>query len=283
LNSPDLDKVAQDNNAAVAAQKELMHAALDAGPAAVPELRNLLQRSNTELSRTGPVLGDRISPELLRKVFAIGVLTLIGGSDATSVLQKEYENGYKEAALALASALSSSDSPQSRAMLTGFLAKDPEDDREKEVIIAAAYSLGLLRVREAVPRLRVLAQGPAGRDTTAAAKLALQWIEKGPWTITSQPNDDRQAILAAILKVGIADGNHEYLLDETGGGFWRYSPAGWTFARGKAPSSGPEVDDILMSSDVSRALVSISTDGGDYTYSLRKDGREWKVQMFGRN
>jgi hypothetical protein len=41
LNTPDfLDK---DN-----AEEELLHAAIDAGPVAVPELRNLLQRSNDD-------------------------------------------------------------------------------------------------------------------------------------------------------------------------------------------------------------------------------------------
>jgi hypothetical protein len=280
LNTPEfLEKVVLDIDDAAAAGKELLHAAIDAGPAAVSELRNLLQHSNGELKKTGPVLGDRPSPELLKKGFALIALVMIGGSETVSILQDEYKNGYKEAAVGLASTLASSDSPRSRAMLTGFLAQDPED--EDELTAAAAYSLGLLRVPEALPRLRVLARGSADRETTEAAKLAVQWIEKGFSTIASQPNDDRQAVLAAILKVGIPDGTHAYFFDPTGGGFWRYSPAGWTFARGNPQerSSGPEVDDVFLSSDSSRAFVSISTNVGEFGYSLRKDGGEWKVQM----
>jgi hypothetical protein len=181
--------------------------------------------------------------------------------------------------------MASADSPQNRAMLTRFLAKDPED--EHEIIVAAAYSLGLLRAGEAVPGLRNLAQGSPNRDTTDVAKLALRWIERGFWTIRSQPNDDRQRILAAVLKVGIPDENYEYFFDEMGGGFWRYGPTGWTFSSGEPldqSSSGPEVDDIFLSSDGSRAFVSLSIHcglrcGAGYGYSLRKDGGEWKVQM----
>ena len=262
LNTPNfLDK---DN-----AEQELLHAAIEAGPAAVPELRNMLQRSNDDE----------------QKSLVFGALTLVGGSEAVSILRKEYENGNAEAGVALAFAMASVDSKENRETLTRLLTKDPED--EHEIIVGAAYSLGLFRANEAVPRLRTLAQGSANRDTTDVAKLALQWIEKGFWTVRSQPNDDRQRILAAVLKVGIPDENYEYFFDETGGGFWRNSPMGWTFYSGKPQvqfASGPEVDDIFLSSDDSRAFVSLSVHcglrcGAGYGYSLRKDGRDWKVQM----
>jgi len=263
LDTPDsLDKDDEEN--------ELIHAAIEAGPAAVPVLGKLLQRLNGEE----------------QKSVVRGALMMIGGTQAVSILQTEYEKGEEDAGIFLAIAMASVDSKRNRETLTRLLTKDPA--RDHDIIAAAAFSLGLLRATEALPSLRALAQGPADRNTTDAAKLAIQSIEKGFWKIKSQPLDARQRILAAILKVGIPDEDYEYFFDETGGGFWRYNPAGWTFTKGEPQdrsSSGPEVDDIFVSSDGRRAFVSIRVFCGPrcavgYGYSLRQDGRDWKVQMW---
>jgi hypothetical protein len=248
---------------------ELIRVAIDAGPAAVPDLRNLLKRST--------YLGERS--------LVVAALSFIGGSEAVSTLQKEYDGGNLGDAEALAFALASVASKENREMLNRLLKKDPAD--EPQVVEAATFSLGLLRAREAIPRLRVLARGPSNRDTTEAAKRALKWIEQGFSLVKPGPDDNRQRVLAAVLKVGVPYGNYNYLYDRQEPAFWSNSPAGWTFSKGKPQDLSSTVDDVFISPDDSRAFVSVGTFSGPrcgagYAYLLRKEASGWRVYRLTR-
>jgi hypothetical protein len=138
---------------------ELARAAIEAGPVAVPPLRSLLGNANTEEEQLG--------------IFV--ALAFIGGSDALSIIKKAYDEN-RELAPALAMVLPSVDSKENRRLLLHLLDGDP--DGEHGAIGLAAFSLGLLRAKEARKPLREIVKKWPGEPPAEAAVVALDWIQR---------------------------------------------------------------------------------------------------------
>src|SRR5438309_676643 len=114
--------------------------ALDAGSEAIPALRDRLRKA------------DR--PE--EKAIALTAIAYIGGPAAVSIIRSEFERN-QEAGPALALTLASVNSLPNRRRLIALLNKsNPTEDWT--TIQMAAFSLGVLRAREAINPLRELAE-----------------------------------------------------------------------------------------------------------------------------
>ncbi len=248
-------------------EDELPRAAIDAGPPAVPAIRNILDRSTDE---------DR-------RLLALAAAVYIGGDAAVSLVRQQYTrqrdddfNG------AMAAVLASVDTPQNRRELIGMLSKNRDD---WHTVQTAAFSLGILRANDAVSALQAITQ--PSTSSGAAAAIALRWIGKGYSAVGTTPNSEEGRVIATVLRNGsptIAE-THA-VLDESNGGFWKHGPSGWIFNRGEVTDGtreGPTIK-ALIGAEGSRALVSLEMHcgllcGSGYQIVLRKEGGNWKMQM----
>lgn len=262
LNSEDADVI----------QEELPKAAIDAGPSAIPALRDRLQRL----------------PEGDKRLIALAAIAFIGGDAAIPIVRAEYERAKNEDLKAemksgLAATLSTVDSAENRTQLIQMLNDDPKDWSTVE---AAAFSLGLLRAQEAIPALRRVPKDSNRGGFPQAADLALKWIDKGYWTIATSPSTDEGRAIAAVLRNGSPNiKENDYVFDEKGGVLWKHGSAGWSFTRGDLPGSsrGPTVS-AHIGTEGSRAMVTVDTHCGPlcstgYAFFLRREAGNWKVQM----
>jgi hypothetical protein len=214
----------------------------------------------------------------------LGAAIYIGGANAISIIRREYERAKDEdLKAALATALASEDTPAHRRELIGMLSNRQEDFSTTS---AAAFSRGILRANEATARLQSLPKRP-NRQESAVANLALQWIRKGYWAIGTTPENESGRAIAAVLRNGSPNIREtDYVIDESNGGFWKYTSSRWTFAKGDTPrntSNEPSISSFL-GADGSRAIVTVdmhcgSLCGTGYSFVLRKEGEAWKVQM----
>jgi hypothetical protein len=252
-------------------EDELPKATVDAGPSAIPALRDLLQRL----------------PEGDKRLITLAAIAFIGGDAAIPIVRAEYartkdEDLKAEIKTGLAATLSTVDSAENRAQLIRMLSDDPEDWSTVE---AAALSLGLLRVKEAIPALRRVPKDP-NLASSQAADLALQWIDRGYWNIATAPSNDEGRAIAAVLRNGSPNiKESDYVLDERDGALWKHGSSGWSFTRGDLPgnSGGPKVS-AHIGTEGSRALVTVDMHcgplcGTGYAFFLRREGGNWKVQM----
>jgi hypothetical protein len=247
--------------------KELPRAAIDAGPPALPAIRNLLDRSTDDDLR----------------LLALAAAVYIGGEAAIPLVRQEYTRQRDDAfSAALAAVLGSVDTPQNRRELIGMLSNDRGD---WHTVQTAVFSLGFLRATEAVPALRIIAQPSNPRENDAAT--ALKWIEKGYWAVGSSPDNEGGRAIAAVLRNGSPNiTESDYVFDKDNGGFWKYGTSGWTFSKGEPAdrtTAGPSIKS-LVGSEGSRTLVSVDMYcgplcGTGYTFVLRKEAGTWKVQM----
>ena len=245
-------------------EDELLNAAVDAGPPAIPALRGLLGRFSG---------GDK-------RLWTLGAIATIGGDDAITIIRQEYQRTRDEDIKAgLAAVLSSVDSPGNRAELVRMLSDDPDDS---STIETAALSLGLLRAREAISALRTLVK----ESEPSEAALALKWIEKGYWNVAVRPSTDQGRAIAAVLRNGSPNIKEtDYVFDEEEG-YWKHSSSGWTFSRGEPAggnTNGPTIG-AHVGAEGSRALVRVDLlcgprCGTGYAFVLRREGAEWKIQM----
>jgi hypothetical protein len=261
LNSEDRDVI----------EEELPKAAVDAGPSAIPVLRDRLQRL----------------PEGDKRLIILAAIAFIGGDAAIPLLRAEYartkdEDLKAEIKSGLAAILSTVDTPENRTQLIRMLADDPKDWNTVE---AAAFSLGLLRAQEAIPALRRVPKDPH-RGSSQAVDLALKWIDKGYWHIATSPSTDEGRAIAAVLRNGSPNiKENDYVLDERGGALWKHGSAGWSFTRGDLPgNSGGPTASAYIGTEGSRAMVTVETHcgplcGTGYAFFLRREGGSWKVQM----
>jgi hypothetical protein len=250
------------------AEEELTRAAIDAGPAAIPALRNILENK----------------PSTDRRHLALGAAFYIGGSGAISIIRREYERAKDEdIKAALATALASEDTPAHRRELIGMLSNNQEDF---STTAAAAFSPGILRANESTARLQSLPKRP-NRQESEAANLALQWIRKGYWAVGTTPDSESGRVIAAVLRNGSPNIEEaDYVLDESNGGFWKYTSSRWTFSKGDAPdntSNEPSISSFV-GVEGSRAIVTVDMlcglrCGTGYSFVLRKEDGTWKVQM----
>lgn len=249
--------------------EEFTHATIEAGPAAIPALREVVERHENDMQRD----------------LGLAALGFIGGSAAVSLLKREYDEGDTRLEGLLAFAFASMDSPENRSILIRILEADPTSE-SRPLIQEAAWSLGILRATEAIDSLRMVAQRRPIFADSSAARDALRWIEKGFWRVATERLTEQERAVAAVLRNGIPGISEGWFyIDSEQKGFWILGTSGWTFDQTKpeGEASGMISFDTFISSDGTRALVSVGLHCGmlcgfGYDYLLRRDETDWKVQ-----
>jgi membrane protein YdbS with pleckstrin-like domain len=144
----------------------------------------------------------------------------------------------------------------------------------------AAYALGALRERSAVPAL----ERDGGKSTPRASDEALRWIREGPWQVAlpARPSE-HDRVVAAALRNGIpAIGGGRTWTDGRGSGAWRLDGRTWRYLRtgarafpmiGFRSTIGANRDRAILAIDV---LYRRSNAIGYRYYLVRKAG-EWRV------
>ncbi|MGB7220236.1 MAG: hypothetical protein WBD07_15665 [Vicinamibacterales bacterium] len=250
--------------------KEFLTAVVEAGPAALPALDQLL----------GPV-GP--APNAQSRKYVLASIGLIGGSQALSIIRGEYDRGDKTLKPALAAVLATADSPQSRASLVGMLGEDPDDIATLQ---AAALALGILRAPEGASALQSFSASPHSPEAEIA-ELALHWMAIGEWRVDVQNGGERDRALAAVLRNGIPGVPETVpVFDEDTRRTWKYGASGWKSSPTQAADRatfGPTAYSVISANGV-RAAVSIESrcgpgcGGGSYDFILRKVSGQWRVQ-----
>jgi len=249
---------------------EFLRAVIEAGPAAIPAVDQLL-------GPAGPALN---APN---RKYVLTSISLIGGSQALAIIQREYDRGDKALKPALAAVLATTDSPQNRAWLARMIGEDPDDIATLQ---AAALALGILRAPEGLTVLQSFTASPHSAEAEAA-ELVLQWIANGEWPVDVQNGGERDRVLAAVLRNGIP-GVQELVpvFDEDTGKVWKYGASGWKSSPAQAADRvalGPSATSVI-SSDGARAAVSVEfrcgpgCGVGSYDFMLRRVSGQWKVQ-----
>jgi hypothetical protein len=253
------------------ASTELLSAAIDAGPSAIPDLAKFLETAPDEDQRSN----------------AISAAIYIGGETAVPIVRREYERTRNEvfrneiAEAALAEALTTVDNAENRKELIQFLKSDNWNTAR-----AAALGLGLFRAKEAIPALQAVPRDHYP-PVSQAADLALQWIEHGYYAIETLPNEENRQVVSAVLRNGspnFSEPGPETYVTDLSGGFWNYSSTGWRFNVGLPPKQTGLSIGAFIGKERTRALVSVNLIcgglcGSGYNFVLRKEGEIWKVQL----
>jgi hypothetical protein len=247
----------------------LPQAAIDAGPSAIPVLREILTRDQ---SRQGQL--------------AAVALAYIGGETTVDLLLQRFK-ATKDLQIKslLATAMASTRlSAENRVFLEDCLRGEQFGD-EWMPIVSAAFSLGVLRASESRAALEKTSKETPGSIASGAAEEALRWIAVDNWKLEIAPVAKVEPPIGAVLRNGVPRTNeaarffdpdrHLYWIRE--GSTWRVKEAD---SHGDAPSLSFHVH---MSPDGTRALVSVGVtfgplDGVGYDYVLRKESTEWVVQ-----
>ena len=248
---------------------ELAKLAVDAGPAALPALSEILAR-------------DRGHPGELA---AMG-LAFLGGDGAVAALRQRYESSHDlrlRSLLAMAMA-STPLSPENRAFLEGSL-KGKHFGTEWMPIVSAALTLGVLHATESRAALEKTAKTESESFASEAAGEALRWIEHGPWKVEIPPDDRIEPPIEAVLRNGVPSTDRaERFFDAARHLDWIRREGVWAVAERTGDGERPAISfDVHTSPDGLRALVSVGLhfgplDGIGYDYVLRKTDGEWKVQ-----
>jgi hypothetical protein len=236
---------------------------IDAGPAAIPALKEIVERSRDEE----------------RRRLALNTIIFIGGPTAISIIRRELvRTRNDEFKGSLAIVLPSVDTVDSRRELTRIL-----KEGSHEIQCAVALPIALLRIKDAAPLL----QAVRDRDRCDLSEIdtALMWMKKGYWQVSPTPEGDRWAAIAAVLANGSPNLDEDaYLFDDDAHGFWKFRAGEWSFNPGEPDGSpnGPKVK-AYVGSEGSRALVSVEMRcgrlcGTGYNFVLRKEKGTWKVQ-----
>jgi hypothetical protein len=245
---------------------------IEAGPAAIPRVREAFERADDEKER----------------ILAIMALGYIGGNSAVMMLTEEFEVGTPPGAGAsLAFALSSEDSAENRVSLRRLLESDPTTDA-RFTIEQASFALGILRAKEALSALESIAARDSRFVSGHAASEAIRWINKGYWEVALPLVSEQDSVVGAVLRNGVPGLYEDHYYEDRRGGYWKYGTSGWTLERSE-PDGEEDRNwlsfDTFISSDGTRALVSVGFRcktsflcGHGYDYVLRKDGGEWRVQ-----
>jgi hypothetical protein len=243
-------------------------------------------------------LGDSVLPALdgrLEKVNGedeyrrIGyAIAYIGGSSAVSSLQA---NAFRSPSVTTKALLAfSAPSAPSEDLITTLVSylDAPHLGDSWIAIVQSAYSLGIMRVRSALPALQAAADEPPGKSSFAssAAKQAISWIN-GPNAIikflVSSSNDD---LLRAIVASGLPTLDRRSLWCEHSKPrrTWRKERESWIVEPGcRRRSNTPSIYlDAFRSSDGTRAVISVGfslgmKDGAGYNFVLHRRGDQWQV------
>jgi hypothetical protein len=242
--------------------------AVEMGAAAIPVLADRMQRTRNA--------GERINLE--------NSIAYIGGPQAVAVLEQETQTRPTPIAqMIFAFSIPSAPSGALNKVLIQYL-NGPQTGTEWSSIQQAAYSLGIMRVRAAVPALQSAATKPGGGGT--AAREALHWMARPGLRArfqASTPNDD---LLQAILAAGLPDisRSDSWCESHAKQRNWKKTPEVWIVRSGcpVGPAGHDLSVDAFNSPDGTRAIVAIGmklgpNDGVGFTYLLRRVGRSWKV------
>jgi hypothetical protein len=244
--------------------------AVELGKAALPQLEARLEKANNDQEREA--LGAAIA--------------YIGGASAISSLKAAVE---RSSSLQLkdrvAFAIPSEPSKELIDLLESYL-QGPHLGDSWPVIVQSAYSLGIMRAREAVPVLRATADQHENYSTFAsgAARDAIDWVAGPDVTVkflASSPNDD---LLQAVLSSGVPTINRRSAwCERSAGRSWNRVQRSWIVEPGCSHGKEPTIGfDAFRSSDGMRAVVAIGfhlgpLDGAGYNYLLEKRGDQWVV------
>jgi hypothetical protein len=248
---------------------ELAKLAVDAGPSAVPALREMLGRDQGHS----------------RELAAMG-LAFLGGDDAVTALRKRYESTHELRLRSLvAMAMASTPlSPENRAFLEASL-KGPHFGTEWMPIMSAALSLGVLHATESRAALERTAKSEEESFASEAAAEALRWIEHGPWKVEIPPDDRIEPPIEAVLRNGVPGTDRaERFFDEVRQLEWIRREDTWTVEKSGDGGERPSIGfDVHTSPDGLRALVEVSLrfgpkEGVGYDYVLCKTDGSWEVQ-----
>ncbi|HSS49968.1 MAG TPA: hypothetical protein VLX28_13615 [Thermoanaerobaculia bacterium] len=251
------------------ALEEVPEAAVDAGPEAIPVLREILARGPKDR-------GD----------IAAVALAYIGGETAVDLLWQRYKATKDPSSKALlAMAMSSTPlTAKKRAFLESCLKGEHFGDTWMP-IVSAAFSLGVLRASESREALERTAKKTPESIASGAAKEALRWIAFGKWNLEASSLAKIEPPVAAVLRNGVPRTDEaERFSDSDRHLDWIREGATWRVQEADRQGGVPSLSfDVHMSPDGMRALVSVgvtfgSKNGVGYNYVLRKAGAEWVVQ-----
>lgn len=252
------------------AMDDLPRAAIDAGPAAIPILREIVARDH----------GDR--DEL-----AAVALAYIGGETAVDLLLQRFKStGDPHTKSLLATAMASTGlTAENRAFLEDCLKGEHYGD-EWMPIVSAALSLGVLRSSDSREALERTSKKTSGSIASHAAEEALRWISQGNWKFEPPPTAKVEPPIGAVLRNGVPRTDEaERFFDPERRLYWIREQATWHVkTETDSPRDVPSLSfRVHMGPDETRALVSVGItfgplNGTGYDYVLRKEGAEWVVQ-----
>lgn len=244
--------------------------AVELGKAALPQLESRLEKASSDQEREA--LGTAIA--------------YIGGTSAISSLRAAVQHSSSlQLKDRVAFAIPSEPSKELTDLLLTYL-QGPHLGDGWPLIVQSAYSLGIMRTRDAVTALRATADQHEKYSTFAssAARDALDWIAGPDVTVkflASAQNDD---LLQAVLSSGVPTINRRSSWCELSAGrSWKKVQRSWIVEPGCSHGKEPTIGfDAFRSSDGTRAVVAIGfhlgpLDGAGYNYLLQKRGDQWVV------
>jgi hypothetical protein len=246
---------------------DLVPIAIDAGPSAVPYLKQMLSSKDPK-----------------KKINAAELLAYIGGEEAIEALQDAQEAGSREFDWALCSAVASRGNRSDIMFLIN--AMNPNHPHSQDFSPTAIYSLGILRAKEAIPALERETKREAGDIRADAAKDVLNWIRGKPVSVRAEElsTPDRD-IISAIFVNGIPRTRiFKQLKDRERNAFWIRKKNLWEFRKDHKGDGFPAISfDIHLSPDESRALVIVDVvwvpgSSTKYNFILQKTESTWKLR-----
>lgn len=264
-----LRKLIHESTDTVDVFEKVPQAAIDAGPEALPYLREVLAR------------GPKHQAEL-----AMVALAYLGGDSAVDLLRQRFKATQDiqiKSLLAIAMA-STRQSAENRAFLEDCL-KGEQFGTQWMPSASAAFSLGVLRAPESRDALEKAAKKAPGSIVSEAAEDALLWIAQGQWKLDASSMAKIEPPVGAVLRNGVPRTDEaERFFDRDRPLVWIREGATWRVKEADRQSGVPSLSfHVHRSPDEKRALVSVAVtfgpqNGVGYNYVLRKDGVEWIVQ-----
>ena len=245
-----------------------------------------MKRAALEAGNGGIPLLEEALNDPVRQGLAVVGLAYLGGPKSTELLRRHYEKtGAGKSGLCFA--LASTGTPEDRKFLIeSLVVEDTLFGNDWYTRACAAYSLGVLRAREAIPALERTARKKDGRFDSAAAEAALRWIQEDPPSVPhlSNPSERDRVILAVLGHAIPSTDRSDVFFEEQASRLWENRGAGWRVRTVTTePEDTPSISfDVFITNDGQRALCAVGLHFGHldaigYDYVLRKDNDTWKV------
>jgi len=206
-------------------------------------------------------------------------LGIIGGVPSVEVLRANYqETKDPEIKKILCLAMASTGTEADIQFLIDSLRSPDPDFEEWPAKEEAAYTLGVLKLKEAREVLRETAdeEGPSS-ILHDSALLALSWIEEMR-SVSPLPGTDRNQVVSAILeccfpvRTFVEDEEQRVWILENN--LWRFTKLQNNILPAKPQTISIEVQ---FSRDGKRAVSSVLTHSSQFIYILRRSEQNWKV------